>query len=315
MSLKGLGRGLDALLQADAQAEDMDIRTSQILSLPVDALVPNPWQPRKTMSPESLEELARSIALQGVVQPLLVRRTGEAGRYQIVAGERRWRAAKLARLREVPVYLKELTDSEVMVLALIENLQREDLNPVEEARALQALRDRLSLTQEELAAKLCASRSQVANSLRLLQLPEKALERLADGSLSPGQARALLALSAVPADQEAFLAHILSVRPSVRECEQIAADWKQGRPLPWQTAPKDPVPGRPRRRKDPAFRRMEKDLSGLLHCRARFSGSLDAGRVSFLYRNREELGALMERLGVEASSLREGRPENPEEKA
>ena len=140
-SSKGLGRGLDALFPADLQSAgiDSDIRTNQILNVPIDTLVPNPDQPRKSMTDQGLEELAKSIALQGVIQPLLVRRSREKGKYQIIAGERRWRAAQLAHLSEVPVFLKDLSDEDVMLVALIENLQREDLNAAEEASALPEL--------------------------------------------------------------------------------------------------------------------------------------------------------------------------------
>ena len=235
-SSKGLGRGLDALFPADLQSAgiDSDIRTNQILNVPIDTLVPNPDQPRKSMTDQGLEELAKSIALQGVIQPLLVRRSREKGKYQIIAGERRWRAAQLAHLSEVPVFLKDLSDEDVMLVALIENLQREDLNAAEEASALQELKDKLSITQEELARRLGKSRSMIANSLRLLQLPKDALTALREGRISAGHARCLLPFVENEQTLLAFLQHILDHTLTVRECEDILASWKAGQPLPWQ---------------------------------------------------------------------------------
>ena len=160
------------------------------------------------MTDQGLEELAKSIALQGVIQPLLVRRSREKGKYQIIAGERRWRAAQLAHLSEVPVFLKDLSDEDVMLVALIENLQREDLNAAEEASALQELKDKLSITQEELARRLGKSRSMIANSLRLLQLPKDALTALREGRISAGHARCLLAFADHPEHVQGFLSYI-----------------------------------------------------------------------------------------------------------
>lgn len=184
----GLGRGLDALF-ADNSIEEM--ATTSAVKLKIMDIEPNRDQPRKVFDDDALAELADSIAKHGVIQPLLVRPMPD-GSYQLVAGERRWRASRMAGLTEVPVVIKELSDDEAMALALIENLQREDLNAIEEAQGIKALMDTLSLTQDEAAERVGKSRPAIANSLRLLKLPDEVLELVSNGTLSPGHARALL---------------------------------------------------------------------------------------------------------------------------
>lgn len=184
----GLGRGLDALF-ADNSIEE--IASTSAVKLKIMDIEPNRDQPRKIFDEDALAELADSIAKHGVIQPLLVRPMPD-GSYQLVAGERRWRASRMAGLTEVPVVIKELSDDEAMALALIENLQREDLNAVEEAQGIKALMDTLSLTQDEAAERVGKSRPAVANALRLLKLPDSVIALVSDGKLSPGHARALL---------------------------------------------------------------------------------------------------------------------------
>ena len=184
----GLGRGLDALF-ADNSIEE--IASTSAVKLKIMDIEPNRDQPRKIFDEDALAELADSIAKHGVIQPLLVRPMPD-GSYQLVAGERRWRASRLAGLTEVPVVIKELSDDEAMALALIENLQREDLNAIEEAQGIKALMDTLSLTQDEAAERVGKSRPAVANALRLLKLPDSVIALVSDGKLSPGHARALL---------------------------------------------------------------------------------------------------------------------------
>ncbi len=306
MSSKGLGRGLDALLAQDSQAASQS-GDSQIVSVSVTCLVPNRDQPRKTMTSEGLEELANSIRSQGVIQPLLVRPLpGQPDKYQIVAGERRWRAACKAGLRRVPVYRREMSDSDVMLVALMENLQREDLNPAEEAMALQELKDRLELTQETLAERLGRSRSQVANALRLLQLPKKALECLQNGAISAGHARCLLAFGKDAAEQDRFLDWMVERSLPVRDCEDIVSAWKKEATLPWQEEqPAPPAEPKPRRVRSRAFRRIEKDITRSLSVRARFSGTPDSGRLVFTYKTPEEFARLLGALGVDATEARE----------
>ena len=184
----GLGRGLDALF-ADNTIEE--IASTSAVKLKIMDIEPNRDQPRKIFDEDALAELADSIAKHGVIQPLLVRPMPD-GSYQLVAGERRWRASRMAGLTEVPVVIKELSDDEAMALALIENLQREDLNAIEEAQGIKALMDTLSLTQDEAAERVGKSRPAVANALRLLKLPDSVIALVSDGKLSPGHARALL---------------------------------------------------------------------------------------------------------------------------
>ena len=184
----GLGRGLDALF-ADNSIEE--IASTSAVKLKIMDIEPNRDQPRKIFDEDALAELADSIAKHGVIQPLLVRPMPD-GSYQLVAGERRWRASRMAGLTEVPVVIKELSDDEAMALALIENLQREDLNAIEEAQGIKALMDTLSLTQDEAAERVGKSRPAVANALRLLKLPDSLIALVSDGKLSPGHARALL---------------------------------------------------------------------------------------------------------------------------
>lgn len=184
----GLGRGLDALF-ADNSIEE--IASTSAVKLKIMDIEPNRDQPRKIFDEDALAELADSIAKHGVIQPLLVRPMPD-GSYQLVAGERRWRASRMAGLTEVPVVIKELSDDEAMALALIENLQREDLNAIEEAQGIKALMDTLSLTQDEAAERVGKSRPAVANALRLLKLPGSVVALVSDGKLSPGHARALL---------------------------------------------------------------------------------------------------------------------------
>ena len=187
---RGLGRGLDALF-ADNSIEELT--PSSAVKLKIMDIEPNRDQPRKHFDEQALSELADSIAKHGVIQPLLVRPMHD-GSYQLVAGERRWRASRLAGLTEVPVVIRELSDEDSMAIALIENLQREDLNPVEEAQGLKALMETLSLTQEEVAEKLGKSRPAIANSIRLLKLPSAVLDMMVENKISAGHARALLPL-------------------------------------------------------------------------------------------------------------------------
>lgn len=213
----GLGRGLDALF-ADNSVEESSSASAVKLSL--NEIEPNKDQPRKTFDEEALAELADSIAQHGVIQPLLVRPMPD-GSYQLVAGERRWRAARRAGLSEVPVVIREMSDSEMMELALIENLQREDLNPIEEAEGLQQLIDTYGLTQETAAARVGRSRPAIANALRLLSLPAPILELTREGKISAGHARALLSLG----DEEKMVEIadlILKKEISVREVERLA---------------------------------------------------------------------------------------------
>lgn len=213
--MSGLGKGLGALMLENNT--DSMVSTS---TLPINEIIPNKDQPRKTFDEIALQELADSIKQHGVLQPLLVRPLTSGG-YQLVAGERRWRASRLAELKEVPVIIRELTDTEAMEIAIIENLQREDLNPIEEAEGLQALIDKCGYTQEEVASSVGKSRPAIANSLRLLRLPEEVRQMTKQGDISAGHARALLAF-----DNEAMMLEcakqIVEKKLTVRDIEKMA---------------------------------------------------------------------------------------------
>ena len=215
---KGLGKGLGALM-GDFAAETPAAGKSPYQLLPIHKVEPNPDQPRRDFDPEELQSLADSIATHGVVQPLTVRELS-SGYYQIIAGERRWRAARMAELQEIPAVIIEADDRKVMELALIENLQRQDLNPVEEALGYQTLMQEYGLTQDDAAKQVGKSRPAVANALRLLNLPEKVLEMVRAGELSAGHARAVLSLKTVK-QQELAAQKIAALGLSVRQAELL----------------------------------------------------------------------------------------------
>jgi ParB family transcriptional regulator, chromosome partitioning protein len=216
---KVLGRGLGALIP---QKEPAAHGPSGLANVPVEQISPNPYQPRKTFNDASIEELARSIREHGIVQPLVVSRAGD--RYKLIAGERRFRAAQRAGLRLVPVVIKELSQQgDALQIALIENIQREDLNPMEEATAYHQLHEEFGLTQEEISRRVGKERSTVANFLRLLKLPESVKKLLASGQLSMGHARALLAVDSAK-KQEQLAERVVKRNLSVRQTEVLAAE-------------------------------------------------------------------------------------------
>lgn len=231
MSAKGLGRGLGALM-GDLTAEEPAGKSPYQL-LPLHKVEPNPNQPRQDFDPEQLEALARSIQEHGVVQPLTVRPLPN-GYYQIIAGERRWRAARMAELKEIPAVIMEADDKKTTELALIENLQRQDLNPVEEALGYQSLISDYGLTQEEAANRVGKSRPAVTNALRLLQLTPEILEMVRKGSLSAGHARAVLSLKS-PQKQQQAAQKIVALGLSVRQAELLCKNMER------ESAPQKPV--------------------------------------------------------------------------
>ena len=221
---KGLGKGLGALM-GDFSVETPSAK-SPYQMLPIHKVEPNPNQPRRDFDPEELQSLADSIALHGVVQPLTVREL-DGGYYQIIAGERRWRAARIVELREIPAVIIEADDRKVMELALIENLQRQDLNPVEEALGYQTLMEEYGMTQEDAAKQVGKSRPAVANALRLLNLTEKVLEMVRTGSITAGHARAILSLKTAKLQEQAaqkIAALGLSVRQAELLCKNMAKE-------------------------------------------------------------------------------------------
>lgn len=233
----GLGRGLESLFEDAAPSLESD---AKIETLPLREIEPDPDQPRKTFDEEALGELAASIAEHGLLQPIAVRPQGLGG-YSIVAGERRWRACRMAGLTEVPVVVKDVSDEQAMELALVENLQREDLDPVEEAAGIRELMLRCDLTQEQAARKLGKSRSALANSLRLLNLPENVLELLKGGFITTGHAKVILSLPTAELQEQAaqmIADNDLNVRQAEALCKKLAKPPK----APAEPAPIDTLP-------------------------------------------------------------------------
>ena len=297
----GLGKGLDALIR-DTGATKGEISAH---SLPVADIEPNPEQPRRQFDPKALNELADSIRSQGLLQPILVRPLtgGRKGKYGIVAGERRWRAAQLAGLTEIPVLVRTLSPQETLLAALIENLQREDLNPVEEALGIQTLRDEFGLNQEELARQLGKSRSAVANSLRLLSLSDAVQGDLVAGSLSAGHARALLSVTDEKA-RDRLRDMILEEGLSVREAEGLAARWKETGSFRAGANAKKPLKAADAKPKPQSARLFDVQtrLGAALNLNVKVTGRESKGRISLCYNSKAELEALLGRLGLDASS-------------
>ncbi|MBO2519011.1 ParB/RepB/Spo0J family partition protein [Limnochorda sp.] len=231
MTRQALGRGLRALIPEAGEG------TMEIRELPVDRIQVNPYQPRQQMDPEGLEELAESIRTQGVIQPLVVRPVGDG--YQLVVGERRWRAAQMAGLEKVPVVVRSLSDREAAALALVENLQREGLNPIEEAMGYRRLMLEFGWTQEEVASQVGRSRSGVANALRLLQLAPEVQDLIMSGQLSAGHGKVLAAVEKVP-EQLRLAQQAVKEGWSVRHLEQVVAALKRPRTRQRQRQPLTP---------------------------------------------------------------------------
>ena len=304
---RGLGRGLDSLLRSTREA---DIPSRDAKKLALTQLIPGPHQPRKRFDDAALAELSASIKNQGVIQPLIVRPKADSSPqvYEIVAGERRWRAAQRAGLTEVPVYLRELSDEDALTAALIENLQREDLNPLEEAQAIQSLRERLPYSQEELAQRLGKSRSAVANSLRLLQLPRPMQDALKDGVFTPGHARAVLALPE-RALQDILFNAVMMRRLSVRDAEEAVIHWKRHGLLPSSLMGASAPVARSARAPKPACIKLAiRQLRENVAPKASISGTDRAGRITLPYESEEQLAELLSRLGLSVE-LSEAKPE------
>lgn len=291
---KGLGRGLGALL-GDAALNDTS--GNEVILLPLSQVEPGLRQPRKHFDQESLEELADSIRLHGILQPITVRRLA-SGYYQIVAGERRWRAARLAELSQIPVNVIEADDKTVMELALIENLQREDLNPMEEAAGYRALMEDYSLTQEEAAARVGKSRSAVANTMRLLSLPTELQWLLEQGTLSAGHGRALLPL---PSEQQLALSEkIVRMGLSVRETEaQVKLLLKQQETEAVEKAgTPDPLPNL-----SLYLREAERVLASRLGRKVKIAHGKRKGKIELEYYGEEDLNALLKVLEQSEGSV------------
>jgi ParB family transcriptional regulator, chromosome partitioning protein len=276
MTRKALGRGLSALLQ------EVETTTAGLQQVPVDLIVPNPFQPRSTFPEDTIRELADSIRSSGLLQPILVRRVD--GKYQVVAGERRLRAAKLAGLQAVPAVVRDLGDRESLELAVTENLMREDLNPIEVARAYCSLQERFQLGHDEIATRIGVNRSTVSNTLRLLRLPQQLQDMVAKGDVSAGHARALLGLES--ADRQNELARLITKRGlSVRQVESIVAK-----------AQSAPEVQKPAAEVDPNRRAAALEMERALGTRVKIVGSERRGRIEISYFSGEDLQRLYELL-------------------
>ena len=274
---RGLGKGLGALIPAT------EVGGPGLSEVAVDLIVPNPMQPRQALDAEALQELADSIREHGLIQPLIVtsiQDTASDAQYQIIAGERRWEAAKMAGLTMVPVVVKEATPQKMLELALVENIQRADLNPLEEAAAYRQLMDDFGLTQEQVAEKVGKSRVTVANSVRLLRLPDEIKRALAEGQISEGHARALLALNK-EADQLKILEAIVKKGLSVRQTEEMARRIVAG--------------AQPRRRDEPPSpetEALENEFRNALGTKVRLFRSKKGGKLVIQFYSEEELEAI-----------------------
>lgn len=292
---RGLGRGLSALmadvnLSNAAPAGTEGRAATSEARIAVEKIFPNPNQPRRDFDAEALQELAASIASKGIIQPLVVRSRSTPGEYEIVAGERRWRAAQLAQVHEVPVVVRSFSDDEVLEIAIIENIQRTDLNAVEEALGFRQLMDRFGHTQEKLAEALAKSRSHIANTLRLLSLPEDVLSLVRHGKISAGHARALIG----SADPSALARKVVASQMSVREAEKLA-----------RAVTTKPKAGRksaegPASEKDADTKAIEADLSANLGMMVTIShgASGEGGTLSISYRDLDQLDMLCQVLSV-----------------
>ena len=299
---RGLGRGLNALFEDEEGVypqADPDGHTpgAERTMVGLDQLEPGTYQPRRNFNDESLKELAESISVHGVLQPLVVRKKpGFDGTFEIIAGERRWRASQIAQLHEVPVIIKELNDEQALEIALIENLQREDLNPIDEARGYKQLVEEFGHTQEKAAAILGKSRSHVANMMRLLMLPSKVLEMLKDGKLTMGHARTLITAD----DPEALAKMIVEQGLSVRAAEQLAADFAAGKAVKGKKKGKIA--------KDVDTVALEEEVSNAIGMKVSIDakGSKGAGVMKISYKSLDQLDEVLHRLSHFPGRTQEG---------
>jgi ParB family transcriptional regulator, chromosome partitioning protein len=284
-----LGRGLSQLMSETNLASSTNTAQQPDQNLPIERVYPNPLQPRKDFEPEALQELASSIRSKGILQPLIVRPSADPDRYEIVAGERRWRAAQLAQLHQVPVLIRTLSDQEVLEIAIIENIQRANLNPLEEAMGYKQLMETYGHTQDMVAEALSKSRSHIANLLRLLSLPQKVLDMVRAGTLSAGHARALITSN----DPTALAERVLAKGLSVRETERMVREAR---------SPDTKTTGRHPRgaEKDADTRALEADLSAGLGMPVNIMHEPggEMGVISVRYRTLEELDALCQALSA-----------------
>ncbi|AMR65193.1 MULTISPECIES: ParB/RepB/Spo0J family partition protein [Pseudomonadaceae] len=281
---RGLGRGLDALLggstAATLEEEAVKVDSRELQHLPLDLIQRGKYQPRRDMDPSALEELANSIKVQGVMQPIVVRPIG-GGRFEIIAGERRWRASQQAGLDKIPAMVREVPDEAAIAMALIENIQREDLNPIEEAVALQRLQQEFELTQQQVADAVGKSRVTITNLLRLIALPEEIKTLLAHGDLEMGHARALLGL---PLEQQVEGArHVVARGLTVRQTEALVRQWLNSKDKPAEKA-----------KADPDINRLEQRLAEKLGAPVQIKhGAKGKGQLVIRYSSLDELQGVL----------------------
>lgn len=284
MKKRGLGRGLDALLGLNVSSNDIVVEET-LRKLPIEQIVRSRYQPRMNIPQDSLQELTDSIRAQGVVQPIVVRSTVE-NRYELIAGERRWRAAQLAGLVEIPAVIREVSDQAALAIALIENIQREELNPLEEAQALKRLVDSFAMTHQEVAEAIGRSRTAVTNLLRLLDLCDEVRSLIQERQLEMGHARALLPLS--PPQQREAAQQVMLRGLSVRETEALVRRL-QGRPLDGVVLTKKTL--------DPNIRLLQENLSERLGTRVLVQhGSSGKGRLVIHYHSLDELDGIISHI-------------------
>ena len=282
----GLGKGLESLIPTWQNSPTPTDSAEQVRLLPIESISPNPQQPRKVFEEEHLEDLAASIKQHGIIQPLIVITAEIADRYTLIAGERRLRAARLAGLKEVPAIVRTASQQEQLEFAIIENVQREDLNPMERAKAYQSLADQFSLTHEEIAHRMGKSRVTITNTLRLLNLPLLVQQALYSGEISEGHARSLLALPNARAI-EAALDSILSLGLNVRQTELLVSKLS-GKA---QASPKPPA-------RSAEADDLENRLRQFFHTKVMLSKGKRGGTISISYYSDEELNAILDRLGI-----------------
>ena len=295
----GLGRGINSLIDeySTYEVKKLEETGSKIMEIDVSSIKPNPNQPRKTFDPDALMDLSSSIKAQGVLQPILVEEIAD-NVYVIVAGERRFRAAKLAGLRKIPCIVRSFSDLQRMEISLIENIQRENLNPVEEARALSYLLTQAGIKQEELAQRVGKGRSTITNSLRLLNLPEKMLEGLEKGYITSGHARALLSVEN-PADQEVLFSRIISEDLSVRQAEALATELNNGKRAVNTLPLKEEKPSVSA--KSPEILSIEEKFLSATGCRVEIKGKykngvIKKGKILIPFTSEEELERIYQML-------------------
>ena len=281
-----LGKGLESLLADSNFEEETEVKKSNATEILIDInkLKPNPFQPRTEFSPDALEELSESIKIHGIIQPILAE-AAENGEYYIIAGERRTRAAQLAGLTQVPVILRNFNDEKKLEVALIENIQRENLNPMEEAKAYQRIMQLENIGQEEAAKKVGKNRSTVANALRLLKLPEDMQNALAAGTISAGHARALLSVNN-PSDMRILFARMTGSGMSVREAEQYASE------LNGNTKKENTKPKETKTPKDPDLAFIEQQFIDALGTKVSLKGNMQRGSIQIEYFSKDDLDRL-----------------------